>query len=211
MPISKRAYSDTEKQEREQKILDAAETLLTQKGFGAINMSEIARTADIAKGTLYLYFQTKEELFLTLFQRKFVSLMEKLRHALSALATPTTKAQVRDTLIAHTIDERQMIRLMALSNIIFEYNISYEKALEYKLLLGQAGTTVGSVIDEKLGLQSGQGVQILYRMYVFIIGMENLANPAPVIQQIYENEKTIEHPEFEDELRELLTMVFDAV
>lgn len=211
MPISKRAYSDAEKQEREQKILDAAETLLAEKSYSSINMSEVARTADIAKGTLYLYFQTKEELFLTLFQRKFSVLMDGIKTEISALDTPVDKYAVRDIFVQRTIGEKQLMRLLALSNIIFEHNISYEKAREYKLSLGQFAFDMGTLLEEKLNLKDGQGLQVMYRLYVFIVGMENLANPAPIIQQVYENETDIQHPDLEQELTDLLTLVLDAL
>jgi len=211
MPKSKRAYSDAEKQQREQKIIDAAETLLRNKSYSTINMSEIARTADLAKGTVYLYFQTKEELFLTLFQRKFGAVMESIRETLSALETPASKTQIRDILVQKTTQERQLIRLMALTNIIFEHNISYDKAREYKLWLTQSAFGVGQVLDEKLELETGQGLQILYRLYVFVVGMENIANPPPIIQQVYEDEEMLQHPDLEEELEALLTLVLDAV
>ena len=67
MSNNKRAYSDDAKQQREENIIEAAATLLMEKGYHAINMAEIARATGLAKGTLYLYFKTKEELFLKVF------------------------------------------------------------------------------------------------------------------------------------------------
>jgi len=211
MALKKRAYSDEEKLEREQKIIDAADALLAEKSYSTINMSEIARTADLAKGTVYLYFQTKEELFLALFQRRFTSLAQSLEMALSALDSPTSKTAVCDILVEYSVREKQLMRLMALSNLIFEHNISYEKAREYKLALSQLGGGLGAILDDKLQLQAGQGLQIMYRLYIFIIGMENLANPAPVIQQVYDKDDTLQHPDWEAELRDLLMLVLDAV
>lgn len=207
----KRAYSEKEKHEREQKIIDSAQQLLMAKSYSTINMSEIARTAELAKGTVYLYFQTKEELFLALFERKFGLWLDQVKSELSALPTPSEKSQIIDILVRNTTSDHQLIRLSALSNLIFEHNISYEKARNYKLWLYQHIGDVGTILEDKLKLQAGQGVQLLYRLYVFVIGLENVANPAPVTQAVYDNEPSLTHPDFESELRALVTMLFNSL
>lgn len=49
------------KEARPQELLDAALTLFVEKGFSATRMEEIATHAGVAKGTVYLYFQSKED------------------------------------------------------------------------------------------------------------------------------------------------------
>ena len=49
--------------EREQQILDAALVVFAQKGYGDTRISDIANAVGIAKGTIYLYFDSKESLF----------------------------------------------------------------------------------------------------------------------------------------------------
>lgn len=51
------------KQERPQELLDAALELFVQKGYAATHSEEVARRAGVSKGTLYLYYPSKEELF----------------------------------------------------------------------------------------------------------------------------------------------------
>jgi AcrR family transcriptional regulator len=51
------------KQARPQELLDAALELFAQKGFSATRSDEVAARAGVSKGTLYLYFPSKEELF----------------------------------------------------------------------------------------------------------------------------------------------------
>ncbi len=58
-----RARNDAEKKERRQAILLAALDAFYLHGFAAARMDDIARDAGVAKGALYLYFQSKEELF----------------------------------------------------------------------------------------------------------------------------------------------------
>ena len=57
------------KDERAPEILDAALALFAEKGFAACRMDDIARRAGISKGTIYLYFDSKEAVFKALAQR----------------------------------------------------------------------------------------------------------------------------------------------
>jgi AcrR family transcriptional regulator len=54
------------KEARPQEILDAALAVFAERGFAAARMDDIARRAGVTKGTLYLYFPSKEELFKSL-------------------------------------------------------------------------------------------------------------------------------------------------
>ncbi len=52
-----------QKQERRQRILDAAISVFSRRGFADAKVSEIARASGVGHGTVFLYFPTKEELF----------------------------------------------------------------------------------------------------------------------------------------------------
>lgn len=62
-----KALTDSEKKERERALLRAAARVLTARGFDAFRMEEVAREAGVAKGTLFLYYRSKEDLVLALF------------------------------------------------------------------------------------------------------------------------------------------------
>ena len=64
----KRARSDNAKDERRQALLLVALDEFFQKGFAAARMDDIARRADLSKGTIYLYFESKEALFTALIE-----------------------------------------------------------------------------------------------------------------------------------------------
>ncbi len=51
------------KDSRPQELLDAALDHFVQRGFAATRLDDVARSAGVSKGTLYLYFCSKEELF----------------------------------------------------------------------------------------------------------------------------------------------------
>ncbi|MBI2796504.1 MAG: TetR/AcrR family transcriptional regulator [Gemmatimonadetes bacterium] len=63
-------------EERPQQILDAALEIFGEQGLAAARLDDIARRAGIAKGTIYLYFPTKEELFKAVVRREVVTRIE---------------------------------------------------------------------------------------------------------------------------------------
>src|SRR5262245_34142543 len=105
MPSVKRAYSDEEKQQRQQKIIEAAQILLTQKSYYSINMDDVAKTAGLAKGTVYLYFKTKEELFLSVFELQASAWFEEVENALTTVGIQTTPEIVVKILVDSVKDK----------------------------------------------------------------------------------------------------------
>lgn len=51
-------------------IMEGARTVFLERGFDAASMGEIARHAGVSKGTLYVYFESKEELFEAIFEEE---------------------------------------------------------------------------------------------------------------------------------------------
>ena len=60
---------EREKQLRRTNIIDAAEQLFFKDGFDNVSMDQIAQKAELAKGTLYLYFKSREELHYSIVSR----------------------------------------------------------------------------------------------------------------------------------------------
>ena len=71
MQGKQRARSEAAKRDREDGILIAAEILLRQSGYDAMTMQAVATAAGLAKGTLYLYFTSRESLVLAVYGRLF--------------------------------------------------------------------------------------------------------------------------------------------
>jgi AcrR family transcriptional regulator len=63
------------KETRPQELLDAALELFVEKGFAATRTEEVARRAGVSKGTLYLYYPSKEELFKAVVRQKLSNLI----------------------------------------------------------------------------------------------------------------------------------------
>lgn len=72
-----------EKERRRNQIIDAAEQIIFSKGLEQATMDEIAEEAELSKGTLYLYFKNKTELYIAITQRGSDLLNSKFAKAFS--------------------------------------------------------------------------------------------------------------------------------
>lgn len=74
-------HSATDKaSDKRVRILSAAERVFAKRGFFAARVSEIAKDAGVADGTIYLYFKSKDDLLISLFESR----MEQVNAALQA-------------------------------------------------------------------------------------------------------------------------------
>jgi len=69
------------KDERPAEIIEAAMDLFADKGYAATKLDDVARRAGVAKGTLYLYFETKDDLFHAVAQKVVETHITKLEEA----------------------------------------------------------------------------------------------------------------------------------
>ena len=74
---------EREKEQRRKDIIDAAEQIFFSRGFESATMDEVAEMAELSKGTLYLYFRSKEDLQFAIFMRGSELLMDLMKKNLS--------------------------------------------------------------------------------------------------------------------------------
>lgn len=83
-PLSRR---EREKEKRRQDILEAAEEVFAAKSFHGASIDEVAERAEFAKGTIYLYFKSKEALYSALFENKTERMLGMVRDAVRAASS----------------------------------------------------------------------------------------------------------------------------
>ena len=74
---------EREKLRRRNDIIDAAESLFFKHGFETPTMDDVAREAELSKGTLYLYFRSRDDLKFAVFMRGSDLLMDMMHKAVS--------------------------------------------------------------------------------------------------------------------------------
>jgi AcrR family transcriptional regulator len=82
--------SRSERQQRtREELVDAAERLFSRKGFHATTIDAVAAEAGFTKGAVYSNFESKEDLFFTVYERRVDRRVEQMEAAIRAASTPT--------------------------------------------------------------------------------------------------------------------------
>ncbi|WP_131736274.1 TetR/AcrR family transcriptional regulator [Actinomadura roseirufa] len=76
---TERLRSPGQRAERAGRILDAAADLLLRHGYRRVTIDDVAAGAGIGKGTVYLHWKTREQLFGVVFARELLSAVDELR------------------------------------------------------------------------------------------------------------------------------------
>src|SRR6266545_1097740 len=106
--------------DKPQQIIAAAIRVFARSGFYNSRVSDIAREAGIASGTIYLYFKTKDEILVTLFREKMAEWVEAVRGEIAAEPDPLAKLR----------------RLVALHFSVLESNPDLAEVVQVELRQG---------------------------------------------------------------------------
>ena len=93
-------------------MLDGAEVILREEGYGALTSRRVAECVDVKQRLVYYYFKTMDDLIVETFRRLAVRELERLQQA---LVTEHPLRQIWDVCI-HTSDARMISEFMALAN-----------------------------------------------------------------------------------------------
>lgn len=129
---SRRSRHGDSREDREAAIVAAGLDLFLEKGFAATKVDEVARRAGVAKGTVYLYFPSKEDLFQAVVRQSIeplIDVVEAIAHAPDS-ALPDILRRVFRTLYDEVVatDRREVVRLLIAEGGRFpELAASYHK------------------------------------------------------------------------------------
>jgi TetR/AcrR family fatty acid metabolism transcriptional regulator len=84
---------------KRERILDAAVKVFAAEGFYNAKVAQIAQEAGVADGTIYLYFKSKDDLLISLFEDRMEGINANLRNALSA--SPAAADKLRSVVRLH--------------------------------------------------------------------------------------------------------------
>lgn len=85
--------------EKYEAIIDAAIRVIAENGYHNAQVSKIAREAKVADGTIYLYFENKDDMLISIFNEKMGAFIETVREAATRLASPSD--QLRELISLH--------------------------------------------------------------------------------------------------------------
>jgi AcrR family transcriptional regulator len=178
MAIRQRAIQAEEKQERHDAILDAAERLLARSPDRVASVAEVADEAGLAKGTVYLYFPSKEALLLAVHERG----IDGFFRAVIALAERDAPMGIDEMLRlthAHLVAPSLFLPLAARCFGQMAHALAPEVATAFKLRMGARLERAGAGLERHFAqLAAGDGVALLRRSYALILGLWQMSASA---------------------------------
>ena len=146
--------------EKRQRILRAAIQVFAQKGFYATRVSEIARAAGIADGTIYLYFKNKDSILVSIFEEQLGRLVEVLEREIAAAETVENKVRrIIELQLGLFEGERELaevitVNLRQSSQLLKEYAaplfVRYLETIASVLAAGQAEGVVREDLSPRI-------------------------------------------------------------
>ena len=110
MPAVRKSKHTVVTEFRCSEILDAARKVFARRGFGGATVDEIAEAAGVAKGTLYLYFPSKREIYLKVLKRGLALLIEETARNVTAAPAPAGKMRAFiETRVRRAEENRDLI------------------------------------------------------------------------------------------------------
>jgi TetR/AcrR family fatty acid metabolism transcriptional regulator len=146
--------------DKRRRILDAAVGVFARKGYFAARVSDVAKKAGVADGTIYLYFQAKQDILVRLFDEVMSVHVEEAREAVRALASAPERLQAiaerhlavlgenRDLAVVFQVELRQSTRFM--ERFTASWLHDYFELLDEVMEQGQRDGTLRADVNRKL-------------------------------------------------------------
>ncbi|MGB0222660.1 MAG: TetR/AcrR family transcriptional regulator [Luminiphilus sp.] len=167
-PEKKRARSLEEKSFRRQQILDAASALFAEVGYEGFSVALLASKAGIVKGTLYLYFKTREEVFLALYDQSLNRWSEKF---IQQLPESLEDRAFCELLYETAFGDPLYVPLQARLEKVIEHNVSLDCLLLSKRNFLQEVDRLAAASADVLRLRNEQALEVIKTLGVLIVGV----------------------------------------
>ena len=157
--------------QRREEIVAACEQLYRTMSFKDITLKEVSNVTSFSRPTIYNYFQTKEEIFLAVFEREYERWNADLEEILNS--DEKYSGQQLAELIAKSLERRaQLLRLLSMNNYDMEENSREELLASFKRAYGESLQNFRMILEKHCSWLSGADIQqIMYVFFPFMFGI----------------------------------------
>ena len=157
--------------ERREEIVNACEQLYQTRSFKDITLKEIGKVTSFSRPTIYNYFQTREEIFLALFQREYDRWNEELEAIIEENESLTRK-QVAEKIARSLENRQQLLKLLSMNNFDMEANSRQEMLTRFKASYGRSMRNIRGILDKFCtGMSDEDKQNFIYVFYPFMFGI----------------------------------------
>jgi AcrR family transcriptional regulator len=156
---------------RKEEIINACEQLYKSMSFKDITLKEIGNVTSFTRTSIYNYFQTKEEIFLALYEREYVRWNADLQSILNENGK-LTKAQLADKIASSIAKREQLLKLLSMNNYDMEANSRPELLVSFKVAYGESIKNMNRLLTKNCPDMSEQDIRsFIYVFFPFMFGI----------------------------------------
>ena len=156
---------------RKEEIINACEQLYQTMSFKEITLKEIGKVTSFTRTSIYNYFQTKEEIFLALFEREYDRWNEELQDILNNYEV-LSKEQLADKIASSISNRDQLLKLLSMNNYDMEANSRPERLISFKMAYGESLKNMCRLLTKFCPEKSVQEIQgFIYVFFPFMFGI----------------------------------------
>ena len=156
---------------RREEIVNACEKLYQTMSFKDITLKEIGGEVPFSRPTIYNYFQTKEEIFLALFEREYELWNKDLADILNG-DDALGKKELAGKLARSLADRGQLLKLLSMNNYDMEANSRAELLTDFKKAYGRSMETVRMILGKYRPEMSADDIRsFIYIFFPFMFGI----------------------------------------
>jgi AcrR family transcriptional regulator len=157
--------------QKREEIINACEQLYQTMSFREITLKEIGNITSFSRPTIYNYFETKEEIFLGLFQREYDRWNEDLTAILNG-NDRLTKKELSDHIANSLAGREQLLKLLSMNNYDMEANSRQELLNTFKQSYGCSMHLVCMLLTKFCPDMSVSEIQnFIYTFFPFMFGI----------------------------------------
>ena len=157
--------------ERREEIINACEKLYQTMSFKDITLKEIGNVTSFSRPTIYNYFETKEEIFLALYEREYDRWNADLEAILDGNET-MTREQLASAVAASIGKREQLLKLLSMNNYDMESNSRPERLVSFKAAYGKSLRNVRALLDKFCPeMKEEEKQSFLYVFFPFMFGI----------------------------------------
>ena len=156
---------------RKEEIINACALLYETMSFKEITLKEIGEKTSFTRTSIYNYFQTKEEIFLALFQREYEAWIRDLKIMLEEKEKMSVAGFAGA--LAHTLEKRgRLLKLLSMNHYDMEANSRMENLVAFKTAYGNSLRTLSCCLGKFFPEMTHSDIQgFIYAFFPFLFGV----------------------------------------
>ena len=156
---------------RKEEIINACEQLYQTMSFKDITLKEIGAVTSFTRTSIYNYFQTKEEIFLALYEREYDRWNEELENIRNNNAS-LSRSELAEKIAFSIANRKQLLKLLSMNNYDMEANSRAELLTSFKRAYGESMRNICRLLEKFCPEMTVEDIQnFIYIFFPFMFGI----------------------------------------